>query len=254
MGAETSRQRENRRGFVNENGALGDLRRDEDDRVRNTDGYVQVNWAVVPAVSVLAGVRVSSVSFRAADHYVTGANPDDSGERDFHHTNPVAGAVWRIGEGVSAYASHGEGFETPTFAELAYRPSGPGLNLALDASTSRANEVGVKAVIAGRHRVNIAAFATDTDDEIVVNSATGGRTTFRNAGPTRRRGVEASGRRTGAAACGHTSPLRGCAPNSRAISLRKRLPSPSVRGRRCRRAAVHRLRRARVDARAAGRD
>ena len=191
VGAETSRQREHRRGFVNENGALGDLRRDEDDRVRSSDGYVQVSWAVVPAVSVLAGVRVSSVSFRAADHYVTGANPDDSGERDFHHTNPVAGAVWRIGEGVSAYASHGEGFETPTFAELAYRPSGPGLNLALDASTSRANEVGVKAVIARRHRVNIAAFATDTDDEIVVNSATGGRTTFRNAGPTRRRGVEA---------------------------------------------------------------
>jgi iron complex outermembrane receptor protein len=40
--------------------------------------------------------------------------------------------------------------------------------------------------------VNVAAFASDTDDEIVVATATGGRMTFRNAGKTRRRGVEAA--------------------------------------------------------------
>ena len=139
---------------------------------------------------LVAGLRASTISFRADDRYVTAANPDDSGKRDFHHANPVAGAVWHIGEDIHAYASHGEGFETPTFAELAYRPDGPGLNLALDAATSRANEVGVKAVIARRHRLNVAAFTTDTREEIVVGAATGGRTTYRNAGPTRRRGIE----------------------------------------------------------------
>jgi iron complex outermembrane receptor protein len=88
------------------------------------------------------------------------------------------------------YATYGEGFETPTFAELAYRPVGTGLNFDLEPATSRAFEVGAKAIIARRHRVNVAWFAIDTDDEIVINAATGGRTTFRNAGKTRRRGVE----------------------------------------------------------------
>ncbi len=36
----------------------------------------------------------------------------------------------------------------------------------------------------------MAAFTIDTDDEIVIDAATGGRTTFRNAGSTRRRGFE----------------------------------------------------------------
>jgi len=38
--------------------------------------------------------------------------------------------------------------------------------------------------------VNLAAFRIDTDDEIVVNASTGGRTTYKNAGATRRQGVE----------------------------------------------------------------
>jgi iron complex outermembrane recepter protein len=191
LGADYETQRERRRGFVNDFGAQGDLRRDEDDRVDSRDIYAQVEWTVGPAVSLLAGLRTSSVEFRVDDHFVTAANPDDSGARDFRHTSPAAGAVWHIADNVHAYASYGEGFETPTFAELAYRPDGAGLNLALDAATSRATEVGLKAVVGQGHRLNIAAFATDTRDEIVVNSATGGRTTYKNAVPTRRRGIEA---------------------------------------------------------------
>jgi iron complex outermembrane receptor protein len=38
----------------------------------------------------------------------------------------------------------------------------------------------------------LAAFGIDTRDEIVVNSASGGRTDFRNASRTRRKGFEAS--------------------------------------------------------------
>jgi len=44
--------------------------------------------------------------------------------------------------------------------------------------------------VGAAHRVNLAVFAIDTDDEIVVDAATGGRTTYKNAGKTRRRGVE----------------------------------------------------------------
>jgi iron complex outermembrane receptor protein len=191
VGADFEQQAELRRGYVNNDGQLGDLRRDEDDRVTNTDGYVQLEWLPDPAFSVTAGLRFSDVAFRADDHYVTAVNPDDSGRRDFSNASPVLGVVWHAGESANLYVNYGEGFETPTFAELAYRVGGPGLNLGLNAGTSRALEFGGKVLLANRHRVNLAVFAVNTDDEIVVNAATGGRTTYKNAGRTLRRGVEA---------------------------------------------------------------
>jgi iron complex outermembrane receptor protein len=92
---------------------------------------------------------------------------------------------------VSAYATYGQGFETPTFAELAYRPDGSsGLNFALDPARSQQLEAGLKAIVGGRGRVNLAVFGIDTEDEIVVATNQGGRATFKNAGRTRRTGLE----------------------------------------------------------------
>ena len=152
----------------------------------------QFEWSPTDALSLTAGIRYADVRFRSEDHYVTAANGDDSGRRDFSHVNPVLGAVGHLTPDVNAYVSYGEGFETPTFAEIAYRPNGPGLNFALAAATSQAAEAGLK-IIAGRaHRINLAAFAIRTRDEIVIDTAAGGRTTFRNAGATRRNGFEAA--------------------------------------------------------------
>jgi iron complex outermembrane receptor protein len=89
------------------------------------------------------------------------------------------------------YANYGRGFETPTFAELAYRPDGAGgLNFSLNPATSNQYEAGVKAIIGGRARVNAAVFRIDTQDEIVVATNQGGRSTFQNAGDTQRTGFE----------------------------------------------------------------
>ena len=190
FGADYDLQDEKRKGYVNNNGTAGDLKRDEDDKVTSTAVYAQAVWWVMPQVSLTAGVRANEVRFKTDDHYIAAGNPDDSGSKNFHATTPMAAVMWQPTEAVSLYASYGEGFETPTFAELAYKTGATGLNLGLNAATSRAYEVGVKTIVAKRHRFNAAAFAIDTDDEIVVDSATGGRTTFRNAGKTRRRGVE----------------------------------------------------------------
>lgn len=191
VGAAYDRQRQARKGFVNNNGALGDLRRDEDDSVRNQDVYAQAEWSPVDAVSLLAGARYSDVRFDSNDHYITATNPDDSGRVAFSHASPVGGLVWHAAEAVNVYANWGEGFETPTFIELAYRNVGTGLNFALQPAISRSTEIGVKAYVAGMHRLNLAAFNTNTSNEIIVDASTGGRTTYKNAGRTRRRGVEA---------------------------------------------------------------
>ena len=191
VGADADRLRELRQGFVNNNGALGALRRNEDDTVTSGDVYAEVQWDALPALSLTLGVRSSQVHYDSVDHYIVGPNPDDSGSRTYYNTSPIAGIVWHATENLNVYASYGQGFETPTFAELAYRPAGTGLNLALDAAVSSAYEVGMKWFPAANQRVNLAAFTATTDQEIVVNASTGGRTTFRNASKTRRRGFEA---------------------------------------------------------------
>ncbi|HVL56765.1 MAG TPA: TonB-dependent receptor, partial [Burkholderiaceae bacterium] len=88
------------------------------------------------------------------------------------------------------YAHIGRGFETPTLAELAYRTGATGPNLLLRAPRARHAEVGSKWRLGPTSRVELALFRIDTDDELVVESNVSGRTTFRNAGRTRREGVE----------------------------------------------------------------
>jgi iron complex outermembrane receptor protein len=191
VGAAYDRQDQARKGFVNNNGALGDLRRDEDDTVRDQDVYVQAEWSPLASLSVLAGARYSDVRFVSEDHYITATNGNDSGRVAYSHASPVAGIVWHAAKDVNIYANWGDGFETPTFIELAYRNVGTGLNFDLKPAISHSTEIGVKAYVFGTHRVNLAAFSTNTTNEIIIDAATGGRTTYKNAGKTRRRGVEA---------------------------------------------------------------
>jgi len=190
VGVDTDAMRETRQGFVNDHGNQGALRRDEDATVRGADAYAEVTWAALPALSATLGVRTSRVRYASDDRFVTGANPDDSGARTFRNTSPIAGVVWHAADTLNLYASYGQGFETPTFAEMAYRPGGGGLNLALDAATSVSYEIGLKWLPGAGQRVNAALFHADTEQEIVVDAAAGGRTTYRNAGTTRRRGAE----------------------------------------------------------------
>jgi iron complex outermembrane recepter protein len=192
VGGDFNHQHERRKGFVNNFGALGDLRRDEDDNVYGNDLYAQAQWAFAPRFTGTLGVRTSNVHYTSQDHYVTEQNPDDSGSRRFEDTSPVGGVVYHVSDDLNAYASYGEGFETPTFAELAYRQGGSGLNFGLQPARSRATELGLKYRLAERQRLTAAIFNVDTRNEIVVDTAIGGRTIYKNASATRRRGAEAA--------------------------------------------------------------
>ena len=191
LGTAYDRQHQRRKGFVNNNGDLGDLRRDEDDFVNSSDGYVQAEWSPDGPLSFLAGARYSDVRFNSVDHYITALNPDDSGRVNFNRFTPVVGALWHVVRDVNFYVNWGEGFETPSFIELAYKNVGSGLNLDLRPAVSRSAEAGIKAFLFGHQRLNVTVFTTRTSDEIVIDQATGGRTTYKNASKTRRRGVEA---------------------------------------------------------------
>jgi iron complex outermembrane recepter protein len=176
-------------------GVQGALRRDEDNHVENLDPYLQGVWKFAPRWTLTAGVRRSTVRFSSSDHYIVGTNGDDSGSVRYRATLPVAALMYALSPQVHVYGSWGRGFETPTLNELAYRPDGTaGLNFALRPSRSSNAEFGVKGRYAlggdWRSRWAAALFQVGTSDEIVTRTNSGGRSTFQNAGSTRRRGVE----------------------------------------------------------------
>ncbi|MBX3606411.1 MAG: TonB-dependent receptor [Piscinibacter sp.] len=192
-GFEFDRMNEDRRGFINNGGVPGALKRDEHNEVDNRDLYAQAAFDLNRSFTATAGVRTSKVRFSSRDHFIVlPGNPDDSGGVDYSATNPVLGVAWRATPALNLYANAGRGFETPTFNELSYRPAGTGLNTNLRASKSKHAEVGAKWRLADGHRVDLALFDITTRDEIVVDTNAGGRSTFKNAGRTSRRGGELS--------------------------------------------------------------
>lgn len=194
-GVDHDRLSERRRGFINNNGITGAIKRDEDDKVKNTDIYAQAEWQVSKLIGLMAGLRHSRVSFDAKDYYIVGLNGNDSGSQDYSRTTPAAGITFKLAPTVSVYANAGKGFETPTFAELAYRRDSAGnlltgFNFALRPSNSIHRELGVKALLGHSGKLNAAVFRIDTKDEIVVNRNDNGRSDFKNAAGTKREGFE----------------------------------------------------------------
>ena len=191
-GLEQEMMGQRRRGFDNNAGSIGALRRDEDDRVSSSNLFAQADWRFIERLSATLGLRRSLVRFDSHDHFITAANPDDSGSVSYANTSPVAGLAFRVAPELSLYASAGRGFETPSFVELAYRRSGTGLNLALKPSLSTNAEIGLKGRIGDDQKITLAYFDTTTRDELVVDTAAGGRTIYKNAGRTHRSGWEAT--------------------------------------------------------------
>ena len=192
-GVDYDRMAEHRKGYINNFGVAGALKRDEQDNVINTGVYTQLEWKFAPRWSTSAGMRYSSVRFSSADYYITPTNPNDSGAITYSKSTPVAGVLFNASPAWNVYANIGRGFETPTFAELAYRTGGAsGLNFALQPSTSLSREIGIKGKIGTSARVNLTVFQANTDNEIVVDTSVGGRTTYKNAPQTSRKGVELS--------------------------------------------------------------
>ncbi|MCQ4167595.1 TonB-dependent receptor family protein [Tahibacter harae] len=194
-GFAADRQHQRRRGYENfvgdSLGLRGRLRRDERNEARNDDEYLQAWWQFAPRWSLLAGLRHSRVRFVSDDDYVTAANPDDSGKVNYSRTTPVAGLLFAPDAHWRFYASAGRGFETPTFNELSYRADG-GAGLALDLKPARSDsrELGAKWQSATGASLEAALFRADTEDELAVARNAGGRSSFRNAGRSRREGLE----------------------------------------------------------------
>jgi iron complex outermembrane receptor protein len=193
FGIETGASSDDRKGYENFVGSAfgvqGRLRRDENDDVTNLDPYAQFEWERGDWVWS-AGLRHSRVDFDVDDRFL--ANGNDSGSVRYSHTTPLLGVLYKVKPGLNVYASAARGFETPTLNEVFYSGAGNGFNYGLAPAQSTHLELGVKAMPLDALRVNAAVFQVKTSDELVVDSSSGGRTSYRNASATLRQGLELS--------------------------------------------------------------
>jgi iron complex outermembrane receptor protein len=195
LGIEAARLEEVRRGYENYVGSVatptlgvrGRLRRDERNRMDLFDVYATGDLSFAEHWTALLGVRRSWLRIDSRDRFL--ANGDDSGDRRDARSAWSLGAVRAFARG-EVFASVGEGFETPTLNEQAYRPDGSaGLNRGLEPARTRAVEIGTR-WRGARHQVSFALYRVDGRDEIVPALNRGGRASFANAGATRREGAE----------------------------------------------------------------
>lgn len=198
LGATWSSMDDRRRGYVNDFGVSGDLRRDEEGQVRSRDLHSVLEWQPAPYWNVTGGLRYSQLDFEVDDYFIvppsegSPGNPDDSGSKDYSDWSGALGVSREMGDW-EFYAGTGRGFETPTLTEMAYRSEGSGLNTDLDAARNEQHEIGLRYGEPGVFYLDASLFWIDSRDELVVDRSEGGRTTYRNAGATERRGAEVSG-------------------------------------------------------------
>ncbi|MGD8174633.1 TonB-dependent receptor family protein [Marinimicrobium sp. ARAG 43.8] len=201
FGVGVERMEDRRLGYVNDSGVAGERRRDELGTVDSRDVFVIGIWEPASDWEVTGGLRYSDLSFSVDDAFIVPAegdqpaNPDDSGGRDDAFVSAALGASYRINDQWQWFASAGRGYETPTLTEMAYRNEGTGLNTALEPAENRQWETGLRWGDSLVPLLELSVFQVDSDDELVVDRSVGGRTTYRNAAGTERRGIEASGRK-----------------------------------------------------------
>jgi iron complex outermembrane receptor protein len=105
----------------------------------------------------------------------------------------MLGLAARVSPFHSLYANVGSAFETPTTTELGNQADGSaGLNRDLKPQYSTTYEAGAKGLALSRIQYDAAVFNTEVRDELIPFEIPGGngRTYYRNAGRTRRRGAE----------------------------------------------------------------
>jgi len=192
VGYEYDRSKETRQGGVAALGEKTTTARNENNQASNNDLFVQATALVSEKISLVGGLRYSSVSFKSSDNYLT--DGDGSGFTNYKATSPVLGLTYHANDSLNLYANYGKGFESPTLAEVAYKGAAtPAFNTSINASKSKHYEIGAKWLPNATSRLDLTVFQIDSTDEIVVASNTGGNSTFKNAPGTKRTGWELSG-------------------------------------------------------------
>jgi iron complex outermembrane receptor protein len=136
------------------------------------------------------GIRYDRNYLKATDMFIADGN--GTGEIFFNSFNPSIGLNYNLNAQNYLYANFSTSFETPALSELSANPSGDGgLNEELKAQSARNFELGYKFKRKNTF-AQITLFYIETDNDLVPYELENfpDRIFFRNAGSSKRRGLE----------------------------------------------------------------
>ena len=184
MGWSHDRQLDQRERFDNLNGIKGALQEQQDEQYTNTALYLTAHknlghW------SVQSGLRVDHIGIRLKE---------SSQHQNYVVLNPSLALGFQAGAHAAFYTRYSESFETPSLSELSADPNGSlGFNPELNPNKAQNYELGFK-FQHSKSLLEIALFAIQSSDELISYTLEEypGRSFYKNAGGTNRKGVEVS--------------------------------------------------------------
>ncbi len=186
-GLDAQLQADDRRRFDNVDGARGPLRLDQAERAAALGVFVRDSVALAPHWELSAGLRRDWLRLSVADRF--GADGRDSGARRLADWSWDSSLSYTPGR-QRMYLRVATAYESPTNNELA-NPAGGGFNPALQSSRARNLELGMQGRWA-HGDYSAAWYHIISSDELLPFELEDqpGRRFFRNAGRSRRDGLE----------------------------------------------------------------
>lgn len=163
----------------------------------NAAAYAQAVVSVTPRLNITGGLRYDYVHIPFRDSLDAG----NDGTNTYDRVSPEIGATYQFTDEFKAYVAYKSGFRAPAPLELACaNPSAPcslpfslGADPALKPVSTRDYEGGFDYDFSRRTFIDVDAFWTDVDNDILYASPNLTQEYFLNVPKTRRAGIEASG-------------------------------------------------------------
>ncbi len=190
-GLDFENQQDNRQRYDNKKGERSTLRLDQDEEFSNIGVFLLQELNVSPKLKLSVNTRFDDVQLKISDKFLSDGN--QSATQSFQRFSPMLGLSFSPTLSSSIYTNISTNFETPSLNELSNNPVGTGgFNPNLNPQKSRNYELGYKGILGKKFRADISLFYIEVEDEIVPYQIAGqvGRTYFRNAGLSERKGLE----------------------------------------------------------------
>jgi iron complex outermembrane receptor protein len=189
-GVDIENQQDDRTRYDNLQGRQGNLSLSQLETFRTIGTYLLQEVGLTKSLLVTVGTRFDVIRIAADDRFLS--DGDQSGKRSYNRFSPTLGLNWEFRPRRSLYANFSTNFETPALTELGNNPSNlGGFNPELGPMRARSVEVGTRGTF-HRVKLDVALFHVRVEGEIVPYQLVDfpGRTFYRNAGNSRRNGVE----------------------------------------------------------------
>lgn len=190
LGVDYEDQTDDRQRYNNQRGTRGNLTLNQIENFRALGVAWLHNLYLGRRLFLTAGLRYDQMKLATTDRFLT--DGDNSGALTFDNLAPMAGLSYQLNDALYFYTNYATSFESPALTELTNNPTGQGGFNSLQPQRASNVELGIKGLLPGRFRYDVAIFNVNVQSELVPYqlAAFPGRVFFRNAGQSRRQGVE----------------------------------------------------------------